>query len=422
MKVLLLGGYGQFGLPTAQQLVRDDLVDEIVIAGRDPERAQQAALALGRKARPLQLDTADVHAVEAALDGVRVMVSFMWRAARHQEPLLGAALRAGAHYCALGGPSPSAEQDEAARAAGLTALIGVGLKPGFADLVDKLAFSLLDDVDMALSNLFWPPLQAIWLDLYRAYYRLPGGLDRGPHGGELATVLAGPASDEARLRAIRDGRVVEMWLHLLSQGEPEEITIPRWRGGELVTVDPLAAGADTPLEGGGFASLPVIMLDRATRFGAPYSDLNAAGFTQTFTDLLHDAAARVRGEEHDFESAARFVHGQLDAGLDDYLLDPALFAAVPGYSMSVYGRKEGKRARAAAWIPQAYFDERNWFDLTAANVAVSVARLLRGDIGKRGAFRLPEADTLDDAYIAEVTSRLPYRPEGVALVGRRLES
>ena len=52
-------------------------------------------------------------------------------------------------------------------------------------MLDHHVLSELDEVDSAVSGLLWALLQDIWDDLYRAYMPLPGGLDRGPHGGEL---------------------------------------------------------------------------------------------------------------------------------------------------------------------------------------------------------------------------------------------
>lgn len=88
MNVLLLGGYGQFGLPTARQLVHYDLIEEVVIAGRNLEMAQRAAAEVGLKARALQLDADDAEAVGKALGPGNVLASFMWDRERYLEPLL----------------------------------------------------------------------------------------------------------------------------------------------------------------------------------------------------------------------------------------------------------------------------------------------------------------------------------------------
>lgn len=424
MNILLIGGYGQFGRPTAKQLVGSDLVETVTIAGRNLEKAQQAAEEVGPKARAIRLDAEDSSATAEALGAGDVLVSFMWDQKRYQELLIRAAIQAGAHYCDLRSHLPSPELDAAARAAGVSALIGVGSDPGLTSLMDKMALSLLDEVDQVVSGYLWALLQDIWDDIYRAYFKLPGGLDRGPNGRKLRATLGTSASQEQRLEAIRDGRVVEMFLTLLSGHEPPRVEVPAVRGGVSITVDPLMAGVDMPLDGarGGFASLPVIAVDPPGELNdTPRINVDMAGLAQPFTNLLHALASQLRAEELEFDAAVAMAHRRLAADLDSYLLDPALFAAMPGYFISVYGRIEGRSARAAAWDPQPFYTQGNWLDLTAANVAVSVFRLLRGDINTAGAQPLAKMDAMDDAYIAEVTSLLPEVPAGLPLVDKRIE-
>lgn len=405
MNVLLLGGYGQFGLPTAKQIAHYNLIEEVVIAGRNLEKAQQAAAEVGPKARALRLDANDAEAVGAALGPGDVLVSFMWDRERYLEALTRPAIRAGAHFCDLGGPSPSPELDAAAREAGVTALIGVGSSPSLTDFTHKMAINLLDQVDYAVSGLHWALLLDIWDDIYRAYFKLPGGLDRGPHGRQLRATLGAPATREARLDAIRDGHVVEMFLSRLSRAEPPQVQIPAVRGGALTTVDPLLEGVDVPLGAplDGFVPVPVVSLaPPEEQDGVPNTFASIAGFAQPVTDLLQATAARLRIQALDFDTAVALVYQRLEADLDTYLLDTKLFASMSGEFTSVYGRKQGRPARAATWIPQPWYTERNWLDMTAASVALSVVRLMRGDIDAPGAHLLADADTLDDTYLAEL--------------------
>jgi hypothetical protein len=422
MAVVILGGYGQFGLPTAKQLVNDPLVDEVVIAGRDASRAAQAATEVGPRARALRLDADDPGEVRAALGPGDVLLSMMWDHDRYLEPLAGAAVRAGAHYCDMGSPLPSETLDAAARAAGVTVLIGVGSSPGLTELTQKWALGMLDEVDHTVTGFVWAPLQDIWDDLYRAYVKLPGDLDRGPHGRELRTVLAGPASVEERLAALRDGLVVELNLTRLVSGEKPAQIIPVVRDGRLVLVDPVADGVDVPLVTGGFTSVPVLyaLPDEAVA-GAPSTYTSIPGLSRAFVALIHVTAARVRADELTYDEAVAEVRDALASDLDAHLLDPALFARLPGEFCTAYGRSSGRSARASTWFPQQWYTPQNWLDMTAANVAMSVTRLLNGRITERGALRLADADTLDEAYLAELESRMPFRPAGVPFVDRGLE-
>ena len=95
---------------------------------------------------------------------------------------------------------------------------------------------------------------------------------------------------------------------------------------------------------------------------------------------------------------------------------------MPGFFISVYGRKDERPACAALWVPQAYYTQRNWLDMTAAAAAVSVLRVLGGQIDAPGAHpKLAEVDSLDDAQLAEMKSLLPDVPQGVPYVDKRIE-
>ena len=56
MKVFALGGYGKVGFPAIKLLAQCDLVTEIAIAGRNPERAEKAAAEAGEKATAVHAD------------------------------------------------------------------------------------------------------------------------------------------------------------------------------------------------------------------------------------------------------------------------------------------------------------------------------------------------------------------------------
>ena len=154
---------------------------------------------------------------------------------------------------------------------------------------------------------------------------------------------------------------------------------------------------------------------------AERTHLSLAGLSHAFTELIRGAAEGVRSEEIAFADAAESVYARLADDLDRHLLDPELVAAAPLSFLSVYGRRDGRPARATTWFPQALCTERNFIELTAANTAVTTARLLRGELSVRGGYTLSEHEVLDADYAAEVVSRLPDRPEGATLMGQRLE-
>ena len=56
MSVLMLGGYGLFGSAVAERLAADASTTSLIIAGRSPDRAREAADRLGDKVRAARCD------------------------------------------------------------------------------------------------------------------------------------------------------------------------------------------------------------------------------------------------------------------------------------------------------------------------------------------------------------------------------
>ena len=67
MRVLVIGGSGEFGLPACKALTRLDEVDHVAIGSRDVGRAESAADQCGPKVSAMQLDAADEAALATAM-------------------------------------------------------------------------------------------------------------------------------------------------------------------------------------------------------------------------------------------------------------------------------------------------------------------------------------------------------------------
>jgi hypothetical protein len=136
MKVLILGGYGVFGGRLAQ-LLRDEAGVELLIAGRDLDRARRfcEAQAGAARMRPLRVDRGSVEAVLAAeRPDVLVDASGPFQAyGADPYRVLRAALAAGVNYLDFSDGADFVagvgQFDEAARAAGVWALSGVSSFP-----------------------------------------------------------------------------------------------------------------------------------------------------------------------------------------------------------------------------------------------------------------------------------------------------
>jgi len=152
-RVVVLGACGGIGSVVASTLAVADGIDELVLADVRGVDASAAAAAVGHPgATGVGVDATDPAAVGAVLDGADVVVNCIGPFYRFGAPLLAAAIRAGVTYVDvcddLDATRAQLELDEAARAAGVCALIGMGNSPGFANvLVRYAADHLLDEVE-----------------------------------------------------------------------------------------------------------------------------------------------------------------------------------------------------------------------------------------------------------------------------------
>ncbi len=70
MRVLFLGGSGEFGLPTCGALAGLAEIEEVIIGTRNVARGQVAARQCGAKVRAMRLDATDEDTLARAMQGV----------------------------------------------------------------------------------------------------------------------------------------------------------------------------------------------------------------------------------------------------------------------------------------------------------------------------------------------------------------
>lgn len=163
MRVLILGGYGKAGQHVARLLLENrDLA--LTLAGRNEQRAQQAALTLGhdfpqrRKVRGLSLDAQDKKALQAAFEACDLVVVCLPFKGNGQQ-IVTAAFEAGINYIDI---NPDEEKhralqelDEDIQAAGLTFITDAGFIPGLPAWLTFLAAADLDEVDDIIIGSVW---------------------------------------------------------------------------------------------------------------------------------------------------------------------------------------------------------------------------------------------------------------------------
>jgi len=150
MKVVALGA-GEMGRWAARTALLDDRVEEMVVADVDGEAAERMAAALGRRTRPAQVDVRDSVRLCELLRRANVVLNTVGPFYRFGVLILRAAIEARCDYLDICDDwEPTLEMlalDSQARAAGITAVIGLGASPGLSNLLAVKALRALERVD-----------------------------------------------------------------------------------------------------------------------------------------------------------------------------------------------------------------------------------------------------------------------------------
>ncbi len=146
--IVVLGGCGGIGSVASRALAAAG--EDVVIADLDRGRAQALADELG--VRACAVDATSQKSLASAMESVAVVVNCIGPFYRFGPPVLSAAIEARVDYvdvCDDLAPTRlMLGMDDAARAAGVTALLGMGNSPGIANVFVRLcADQLLDQVE-----------------------------------------------------------------------------------------------------------------------------------------------------------------------------------------------------------------------------------------------------------------------------------
>lgn len=151
-KVVVLGGCGGIGTVAARSLAQGGYFDEVVIADLREDAAQALAASIGiAGVTGVAVDATSHESLVSVIRGADVVLNCIGPFYRFGPPALDAAIAAGVNYvdvCDDLAPTQTMLlRDEAAKAAGISALVGMGNSPGLANVFVALcAEMLLDEV------------------------------------------------------------------------------------------------------------------------------------------------------------------------------------------------------------------------------------------------------------------------------------
>jgi saccharopine dehydrogenase (NAD+, L-lysine-forming) len=163
-KVIVLGGCGAVGSVAVKTLAAQNMFAQAVIGDWNIAKAEALAKDLGPKVSAVKVNAEDSESIKAAIKGCDIVLNCVGPFYKTVKTILTAVIELGINYVDICDDVDVTidilNMDSQARAAGVSAVIGMGNSPGISNLLGKFAAeNLLDETDS--------------IDIYHA------------HGGEL---------------------------------------------------------------------------------------------------------------------------------------------------------------------------------------------------------------------------------------------
>ncbi len=247
MRVLALGGAGQEGARAVADLAKSPQVDAVVVGDINIDAANRLKSDLASdKVSAVQVDATRHDELVAALQGVDVVMTFVGPYFRFGVPILKAAIAAKCSYVDIcDDTEPTLEMldlSKEAEAAGITAVVGAGVSPGWMNVNVRDASRKLDS--MSEIHFRWNvPVTDIEGDLSAS-----AALEHGLHmiNGDVWQFIDGQL---VKVPAMSGSETVDY--PVLGKREayfvahPEPVTVPRYFSGlRQVTQKGSVAGFD----------------------------------------------------------------------------------------------------------------------------------------------------------------------------------
>jgi saccharopine dehydrogenase-like NADP-dependent oxidoreductase len=360
MRILVTGGGGDMGAYACRALAGAAEVDEVLIADRHEARAAALADELGAKTAPVGLDISDSGALRELLAGVDVVLNTAGPFYRFGRVVLEAAIEAKTHYldiCDDWEPTlEMLELDDQARAAGITAIIGMGASPGTSNVLARLAMNECDTVDRVFTA-------------WRA--SAPSKSTReNPEPESNAALVHWVHNCSDPIKVWREGALVDAYAL-------EELTLAYPGRGE----DPVwICGHPEPL------TIPRVRPEVRESY-------NVMTSRRGLMDAMTRVAQRVRSGDLDVAGASRQILVEPNLGGPGAGPSPNL----PNLFAVAEGTKDGRRIRVGAQplrIPNA-----NMGEMTGYPLAVATLMLVRGQVDSPGVHG-PEGAVDPELYFA----------------------
>jgi hypothetical protein len=324
MKIVLLGAAGFTGRTAAVLLARRDDVGELILVDYDIRDAKRLAKALSPKCRWAMADVGKPPELSRLLEGIDAVASAVGPSAEYEKSVLTTCAAGGIPVVAIGEGTIAAEDrreiDGAFRGAGVPAVVGCGMMPGWTEL---LAARFLDASDgiahppppaPGIRYLFFSPARFGGYGFLRGIAKGIGGAVPAPAGAPAGCYFALPDGSRIGVPEGKAGnrlrRIVGTVGKLGTVGKEFSAALLLWARGGMTE----PAGASVAVAG-------VAAGHRFARVEDPKGNLGAALLAETAVRLaarprkatgllpLPDLFGREEAEELAARHGARIVTG-----------------------------------------------------------------------------------------------------------------
>jgi len=152
-KITVLGGCGAVGRIAVETLAENDEFSEVALADINEKKAEEIVSSIGKdKVSAVKVDVNDPESIKAAIKGSDIVLNCTGPFYKYVTTILRAVIEAGINYLDICDDVDVTDEifdmDDAAKKAGITALIGMGSSPGVTNLLGKYAVDkLLDETE-----------------------------------------------------------------------------------------------------------------------------------------------------------------------------------------------------------------------------------------------------------------------------------
>ncbi len=156
MRVLAIGGSGGMGRHAVSLIQTFGSVLEIIVADLNESSANIFAEEMNSKVSAIGLDVNDTEAMCRAMRKADIVINTSGPFYRFGKPILQAAINEGCNYLDICDDwEPTIEMlklDQAAKTAGVTAIVGLGASPGISNMLALIAMQELDEVSSVFTG------------------------------------------------------------------------------------------------------------------------------------------------------------------------------------------------------------------------------------------------------------------------------